>query len=58
MRDPLNSFIEKIRDKVSYGFWEKYDDNRTVVRFATGWSTTDDELDELEKALLTVDSEQ
>ena len=46
-----NSFIEKIRDKVSYGFWEKYDDTHTVVRFATSWSTTEEDIKELERVL-------
>lgn len=53
-----NEKLEKLREKIGFSVWEKYDDRRTVVRFATGWSTTDGELDELEKALLTVDSEK
>ena len=53
-----NEKLEKLREKSGFSVWEKYDDRRMVVRFATGWSTTDAELDELEKALLTVDSEQ
>ena len=29
----------RISEKVVYGFWEKPDDNHTVVRLATSWST-------------------
>ena len=46
-----NSFLDKIKDKVSWGFWEKFDETHTVVRFATSWSTTDEDLCELEKVL-------
>lgn len=46
-----NNFMEKIREKVAFSFWESYDDNHTVVRFATSWCTTDEDLDQLEKAL-------
>lgn len=46
-----NERLEKIRSKVDYGFWEKPDDIHTVVRFATSWSTTDEDLAALEAAL-------
>ena len=32
-------------------FWEKYDENHTVVRFAACWSTSDEDLDMLKKVL-------
>ena len=32
-------------------FWEKYDENHTVVRFAACWSTSDEDLDTLKKVL-------
>jgi len=32
---------------VKYGFWEKYDDNHTVVRFATSWATKMEDIDAL-----------
>ena len=41
----------RISEKVVYGFWEKPDDNHTVVRLATSWSTTEEDLDDLEAAL-------
>lgn len=46
-----NSFMEKLRKEVAFSFWESYDDNHTVVRFATSWCTTDEDLDQLEKVL-------
>ncbi|MBO4831776.1 MAG: low specificity L-threonine aldolase [Oscillospiraceae bacterium] len=42
-----NKALEKIAEKVEYGFWEKFDDEHTVVRFATDWYTTDEEIDAL-----------
>ena len=46
-----NSRMEKLAEKVAFSFWEKADDAHTVVRFATGWSTTDDDLLALDEAL-------
>ena len=43
--------MERLGKKVAFGFWEKADANHTVVRFATSWSTTENDLTELEKAL-------
>ena len=45
---------EKLRElekKVIFSFWEKYSDTETVVRFATSWSTTAEELDYLREIL-------
>ncbi|HFI2434532.1 TPA: low specificity L-threonine aldolase [Streptococcus suis] len=36
---------------IAYGFWEKYDDSHSVIRFATSWSTRQEDLDELRKML-------
>ncbi len=46
-----NEVIEKLRAKVGFEFWEKFDDSHTVVRFATSWATTDDDLNVLKTAL-------
>ena len=43
--------LREINDKVTYSFWEKYSDTETVVRFATSWSTTDEELEYLRTIL-------
>ena len=44
-----NSLMEKLKQNVKFGFWEKYDDNHTVVRFATSWATTEEDIIELSK---------
>ncbi|HEM6111859.1 TPA: aminotransferase class I/II-fold pyridoxal phosphate-dependent enzyme [Streptococcus suis] len=36
---------------IAYGFWEKYDDSHSVIRFATSWSTSQEDLNELRKIL-------
>ncbi len=46
-----NSMMEKLKAHVAFSFWEKYDAEHTVVRFATSWSTTDEDLKVLENAL-------
>ena len=43
-----------LKEKVRFGFWEKYDEGHTVVRFATGWSTGEEDLKALEEALGSV----
>lgn len=46
-----NEQMSKLVQNVCFSFWEKYDDSHTIVRFATSWSTTEDDLKELEKWL-------
>lgn len=46
-----NMQMEKLREHVRFGFWEKYDDSHTVVRFATCWSTTEKDLNTLRQLL-------
>ena len=38
---------EALSKDVSMSFWEKHDDNNTIVRLATSWATTEEEIDEL-----------
>ena len=42
---------EALREQVSFSFWERYDERRVVVRFATSWSTTREDLELLRSAL-------
>ena len=51
-----NRWMKEIGQKVAYSFWEKPDDEHTVVRFATGWSTTDEDLQALDKALSAINN--
>ncbi|MBR4691399.1 MAG: low specificity L-threonine aldolase [Oscillospiraceae bacterium] len=43
--------IEKLKEKVAFSFWEKTDETHTVIRFVTGWSTTEEDLKALAAAL-------
>ncbi len=49
-----NDFLKKLSEKVGFSVWEPYDKDHTVVRFATSWSTTDDDLAALKRALESV----
>ena len=42
-----NQKMRALRERVAFGFWERYDDTHTVVRFASGWATTDAQVDAL-----------
>ena len=42
---------ERLAEKVSFSFWEKYGDSRTVMRFAASWSTTQEDLTALDAVL-------
>ena len=46
-----NGRLERLREQVAYSFWEKYDDDHTVVRLATSWATTEEDLEVLREAL-------
>ena len=46
-----NKYMESIRDKVEFSVWEPFDENNTVVRFATSWATTDEAIDALREIL-------
>ena len=46
-----NSKLCELEHNVAVGFWEKYDQDHTVIRFATSWATTDADLDALEAYL-------
>ena len=46
-----NKKLEELSKKVGFDFWEKLDGERSVVRFATSWATTDEDIDALEKII-------
>ncbi len=39
--------LKEISENVTYSFWEKYDDTHTVIRLATDWATTREDIDVL-----------
>lgn len=46
-----NDHLKDFSKHVRYGFWEKYDENNTVIRLATDWATTVDDISALMKYL-------
>ena len=42
---------KRLTGKVGFEVWEKTDNGNTVVRFATSWSTTKEDITELSKLL-------
>ena len=42
-----NEQMAKIGEKCRFGFWERLDENRCVVRFATSFATTQKDIEEL-----------
>lgn len=36
---------------VDFGFWEKYDEAHTIIRFATSWATQHEDVEALERVL-------
>ena len=46
-----NEKLEEIRRSIDYGFWEMKDDTHTVIRLATSWSTTEEDLKVLGEVL-------
>lgn len=43
--------LKEIEQNVGYSFWEKYDEDHTVIRLATDWATTAEDIDTLMKYL-------
>ncbi len=46
-----NSKISELQESVRFSFWEKYDDSHTVVRFATSWATSSENIARLKDLL-------
>jgi threonine aldolase len=46
-----NDKLKEIQEDVGYSFWEKYDEDHTVIRLATDWATTGEDVAELMKYL-------
>ncbi len=42
-----NTVMEQLAKQVEFGFWEAYDDTHTVIRFATSWATTPEQVETL-----------
>ena len=46
-----NDKMNKLKEKVNFCFWENYDSSHTVVRFATSWATTKEDINKLREIL-------
>lgn len=46
-----NEKIAELQKLVRFDFWEKLDESHTVVRFATSWSTTEEDIEALKNIL-------
>lgn len=44
-----NNQIEKLKERVVFSFWEKYDMEHTIVRFASSWATKKEDVAMLSK---------
>lgn len=42
-----NGQMAKIKENVAISYWEKYDETHTVVRFATSWATSKEDVQKL-----------
>ncbi|HGD2755149.1 TPA: low specificity L-threonine aldolase [Streptococcus agalactiae] len=46
-----NTKLADLAKNVAYSFWEKYDDHHTVIRLATNWSTSREDVTALRNVL-------
>lgn len=42
-----NAAMERLAKQVEFGFWEAYDDTHTIIRFATSWATSPEDVEAL-----------
>lgn len=42
-----NRTMNSLKSEVTFSYWERFDNDRTVVRFATSWSTTKEDINKL-----------
>jgi threonine aldolase len=46
-----NERLKQLGEEIRYSFWEKYDENRTVIRLATSWATDISDVEALKDIL-------
>ncbi len=49
-----NEMLERLSQTVEYSFWEAYDETHTVIRLATSWATTDEDVEALTALLVSL----
>ena len=43
--------MERLGKEVGFDIWQPYDATHTVVRFATSWATTKEQIEQLKELL-------
>ena len=43
--------MKELAEQVAFSFWERLDESRTVVRFATSWATRMEDVETLIRLL-------
>lgn len=46
-----NEKMKELSKYVAFGFWERFDDSHTVVRFASSWATRENDVEKLKQYL-------
>ena len=46
-----NAVMDRLAEKVTFGFWDRYDESSTIIRFATSWATPMEKVKQLEKVM-------
>ena len=49
-----NALLPRLEQTVEYGFWEAYDADHTIIRFASSWATTMQDVQALGECLKTL----
>ena len=52
-----NNILEKLKEKYDYTFWEKYDENKSIIRLCTSWATIPEKVTEFISDLKEYSSE-
>ena len=46
-----NSVIDRLKENASFELWGPRGETETTVRFVTGWSTTDEDIETLKRLI-------
>lgn len=46
-----NNKLKQLKEHVAFSFWEQADENHAIIRLATSWSTTSEDLEKLRQLL-------
>ena len=46
-----NGEMKRLAERVAFSFWEKLDENHSVVRFATSWATREEDVERVAEVL-------